>query len=638
MIDTVLAQPLNGGAMRATVYRQLIDLIAQGRADHDDGLAMRAYEAIDQIRDEVPVQARAAIANGLAGLPVPKRLVAHFAAEQMRDVARFIVLARLKAQDWLDILPGLNPQARSLLRSRRDLPESVMKALDAFGPSDLRLLPPDEPELPWTQERSGEEGGSMPPLAANARQSQPAAGRHYEAARRVDHLFAAAPAAAPERPPPAEPRDPAVTAGETQIRELLNRIEAFRQRVVQRPGPFTNTDVADAEPAAGESVTPPAAPPPQAAPVLVTENTQAPGGAATPETPARSNGFRWEADAVGTIIWVEGVPREAVIGRSVGLSEPEAIEGVDMRTATAFARRAPFRDGRLRLPGSGEASGLWLISGVPYFDPRGGKFGGFRGTARRFDEAPVSAVEPQQRSEIVSPAEPPSPDAVRQMAHELRTPLNAIVGFAEMIDQQMLGPAAQNYRDRAKDILSDAHRLIAAIDDMDATARGVDGAPGGPPLVDAGNLVERIIGRYQGLSRERGIELVGSVAMGLPAVETSEEVLERVISRLFAAVIGAARAGDVLTYGVGPGDGDSIRIFLSRPGSLAGRAAESLYDPASSGFAAGLEAPAIGLGFGLRLVRQLASALGGKFEIEDMLFLLSLPCSRLRRHVAGGAG
>ena len=627
MIDTVLAQPLNGGAMRATVYRQLIDLIAQGRADHDDGLAMRAYEAINQIRDEVPVQARAAIANGLAGLPVPKRLVAHFAAEQMRDVARFIALARLKAQDWLDILPGLNPQARSLLRSRRDLPETVMKALDAFGPSDLRLLPPDEPELPWTQGR----GFSMPPPAANAEQPQRAARPHYEAARRVDHLFAAAPAAAPERPATAEPRDPAVTAGETQIRELLNRIEAFRQRVVQRP----SHDTTEVEP---ESATPPAAPQPQTAPAPVPENAPASGSVAAPEVPARSNGFRWEADAVGTIIWAEGVPREAVIGRSVALSEPEAIEGVDMRTATAFARRAPFRDGRLRLPGSGEASGLWLISGVPFFDPRGGKFGGFRGTARRFAEAPASAEEPQQTPAPVSPAEPPSPDAVRQMAHELRTPLNAIVGFAEMIDQQMLGPAAQNYRDRAKDILNDAHRLIAAIDDMDATARGVDGAAGGPPLVDAGNLVERIIGRYQGLSRERGIELVGSVAMGLPAVETSEEVLERVISRLFAAVIGAARAGDVLTYGVGPGDGDSIRIFLSRPGSLAGRPAESLYDPASTGFAAGLEAPAIGLGFGLRLVRQLASALGGKFEIEDMLFLLSLPCSRLRRQAAGGAG
>src|SRR3546814_18726494 len=72
--------------------------------------------------------------------------------------------------------------------------------------------------------------------------------------------------------------------------------------------------------------------------------------------------------------------------------------------------------------------------------------------------------------------------------------------FAEMIDRQMLGPAAQGYRDRAQDILADAHRLLAAIDDMDAAARGANGAPDGPQRVDAGGVVERVIGRYRGRS------------------------------------------------------------------------------------------------------------------------------------------
>src|SRR3546814_10528108 len=89
--------------------------------------------------------------------------------------------------------------------------------------------------------------------------------------------------------------------------------------------------------------------------------------------------------------------------------------------------------------------------------------------------APTILAERRQEQK-----EPPSPDAIRQMTHELRTPLNAIVGFAEMIDRQMLGPAAQGYRDRAQDILADAHRLLAAIDDMDAAARGANGAPDGP--------------------------------------------------------------------------------------------------------------------------------------------------------------
>src|SRR3546814_11109102 len=75
MIDTVLAQPLNGGYVRVTVYRQLVDLIAQGRADHDERLARRAYEAVDAIREAVTRGVRAGVAQGLVGVPVPARTV-----------------------------------------------------------------------------------------------------------------------------------------------------------------------------------------------------------------------------------------------------------------------------------------------------------------------------------------------------------------------------------------------------------------------------------------------------------------------------------------------------------------------------------------------------------------------------------
>src|SRR3546814_10717871 len=86
-----------------TVYRQLVDLIAQGRADHDERLARRAYEAIDAIREDVPREVRAGLAQGLAGFAMPARLVAHFSREEVKDVAVFLASARLGEDEWLAI-------------------------------------------------------------------------------------------------------------------------------------------------------------------------------------------------------------------------------------------------------------------------------------------------------------------------------------------------------------------------------------------------------------------------------------------------------------------------------------------------------------------------------------------------------
>ena len=45
--------------------------------------------------------------------------------------------------------------------------------------------------------------------------------------------------------------------------------------------------------------------------------------------------------------------------------------------------RSPFHDGHLSLPGDGALAGEWKISGVPAFEPTGGRFAGYRGIALR---------------------------------------------------------------------------------------------------------------------------------------------------------------------------------------------------------------------------------------------------------------
>lgn len=58
-------------------------------------------------------------------------------------------------------------------------------------------------------------------------------------------------------------------------------------------------------------------------------------------------------------------------------------------------------------------------------------------------------------------------DFLASMSHELRTPLNAILGFAEMIEQEMLGPlGTHTYADYAGHIRSSGQHLLQIINDI----------------------------------------------------------------------------------------------------------------------------------------------------------------------------
>ena len=51
------------------------------------------------------------------------------------------------------------------------------------------------------------------------------------------------------------------------------------------------------------------------------------------------------------------------------------------------------------------------------------------------------------------------------MSHELRTPLNAIIGFAEIMDAQVLGPIeVPQYRQYIRDILGSGRHLLRIIE------------------------------------------------------------------------------------------------------------------------------------------------------------------------------
>jgi hypothetical protein len=407
-----------------------------------------------------------------------------------------------------------------------------------------------------------------------------------------------APAASPTGPEPAPRLNPSAEKTESHIRDLVARLESFR-------------------------------------------NGQASASQVKPGSDGTSHSFRWETGADGVILWVEGAPRGAVVGQTIASPAAAGALGVDGQVAGAFKRRAPFRDARFSVAGSGGASGDWRISGVPFFDSRLGHFLGYRGSARRprIDEsaAPSSTLQPAGGlfgTDL-------HPDSLRQLIHELRTPLNAIVGFAEMIDGEYLGPAAKSYRARASAIREEAGRLLSAVDDLDTAARiETSSFPVEESMVDLAALLHQLHEGYARVATGRRAELRLDFAPELPPARVEPASAERMIARMLAATIGLAGDGEVLSASMtveGAEEDRSLCLSITRPTAIAGRAEHELLDPGYTPDGDWPEAPALGLGFALRLVRNLAETVGGSLIIGPERFFLNLPAARssLRR---GGEG
>ncbi|MEZ0243505.1 MAG: histidine kinase dimerization/phospho-acceptor domain-containing protein, partial [Sphingomonas sp.] len=273
------------------------------------------------------------------------------------------------------------------------------------------------------------------------------------------------------------------------------------------------------------------------------------GGDASPRlAPVPADHFRFETDAKGVVRWVDGVSRAPIVGLSLDLQGPATgmADGsrVDGVAAGAFRRRAGFSNARMAIDGESDASGDWLISAIPVFDPANGRFTGYRGTARR--------PRADERAEPVrAPAANPTADSLRQLVHELRTPTNAIAGFAEMIETQMLGPVSDPYRDRANTIRAQARELLGAIDDLDLAAR-IDSAALAlvPGRVTLRPVLSSIADDLAQLSALRGSAL--SLPIDDLAVTGDRRAVERLLARLMATLVSAS----------GPGERIGIRTAL----------------------------------------------------------------------------
>ena len=577
-LSTVLASPAAPGFGAAATWRQLVDLIGRGRAPADQAAMAR----LRALRAGVAQPVRAASARALAFAQPPAALVALFAEDELAVAAPVLRTATLAEEEWADLLPALTPIARSVLRHRRDLAAGTVRALDSFGPVDFVL---------------DHEGG---PAAA---EPQPAADPAPVVARAEPQ-----PEAAPPPPEPAAPPPEPVPLTETPFKPL-GTIARDIPLVAEALRRVEAVPAAPAEPQAGGY---------RIADLVARidafqrQREEEP----TPPPPERIEEFRFDTDAAGTIRWVDGVARAALVGVSLAHSAPQGLAQVDAGAAGAFRRRARFADARLLVEGDSSAAGAWRIGGMPAFDEEGGRFTGYRGVARR-PRADEVAEPPAGRTDA---------DSLRQLVHELRTPANAIAGFAELIETQLLGPVPAVYCERAGAIRRHIAALLDAIDDLDTAARIEARALDlRPATVALEPLVARLLGDLAPLARLRGAGIAFD-PVGEQLVRADDRAVERLVGRLLAALLSACRPGERLKLKVRD-KGAAVVLHVARPAALAGLSDEALLDVGPDAGAQDEGVPLLGFGFALRLVGNLAGELGGTLLIGAERLTLRLPAA-----------
>ena len=370
---------------------------------------------------------------------------------------------------------------------------------------------------------------------------------------------------------PAEPA-PRTAPGKDDVRALVDRIENFRKA---RSG----------EPSAAE------------APRL-------PLGESVDEEAAQPLAhFLFGADSEGRVNWAEDRIAPMVVGIDLTALGSDTI-------SSAIQRRQPLDASRVTLRGAARIEGEWIVDAAPRFTRREGRFFGYVGRFRRV----VSDEANRREAEA---------DRLRQLLHELRTPVNAMQGYAEIIQQQMIGPVPHEYRSLAATIAGDSAHILAGFDELDRLAKlevgALDLEPGD---TDFAAIVRKQVAQLQTVLSPRVARFDAKLADTRAPLALAQSEAEMLCWRLLATIAGAISGGETVALQL-VAEGDQIELAAALPASL--REAENIFAVETRPAGGALSAGIFGAGFSLRLARAEARVSGGELvRIGDRL-VLSLP-------------
>ncbi|WP_395326882.1 sensor histidine kinase [Novosphingobium sp. BL-8H] len=596
-LATVLRLPTTGEALARIQYRQLVDILGRLPANARSWAVAAGFAQLRELDKVIPAADRARLlAQPLQPLGNP-RLLARLAEAEPQVATAAVRTAKLPEDTWLTLIPALPIRARGILRHRQDLGPKVDALLERLGVQDRALPPVDALELDNLLEVEGEVTVEAPLHVAPEPEAEPEA------------TVAAAPPPQPAPPirtaettPFAEFEQAAASLGvappptntEAGIGAIVRRIEEFRKAREAlgnghhgHDGPFDTPRLSL--------------------------------GDAAPIQPRAPAAIDFSTDAHGRVSWVDGVHAPSLIGLDLsGMGEPAAASPAaepPAGIASAMRHRLPLRAAQIEISGASAVRGLWQVDAVPRFDPANGSFIGYVGRLRR--PAVLAAVGAAVEGHGEA-------DRLRQILHELRTPANAIQVAAEIIQQQLYGPAPHEYRALAAAIAGDCAHILAGFEELDRLVRletGVLGLESGE--CDLAAVLAETINRLKAWTEPRhsGFALPAAGTLPIPLDRTETE---RLVWRLFAVLAGSTAFEEVLAVEYQT-DRDGVVLGIALPASLAARMDDHFHETPTGDRGSALSTGMFGIGFTLRLAAAEAAAAGGSLKRAGSFLELRLP-------------
>ncbi len=245
------------------------------------------------------------------------------------------------------------------------------------------------------------------------------------------------------------------------------------------------------------------------------------------------------------------------------------------------------------------------------------------------------------------------------MSHEFRTPLNAIVGYAQLLDMGVLGPATAAQHAHLERLQASARHLLQLVDDvLDVAKVDANRLDVRHDLLMTGAAVASAVTLVQPQATAKGVRLMDlhTSEPGFPYVGDEHRVRQVVINLLSNAVKFTPSGGQVtiecaMTTGPGPGvmtkdsddtDGERswvcIKVEDTGPG-IAPDLIGHLFEPFVQGDGA-LTRQHGGTGLGLAISRRLARLMGGDITVASddgspTVFSLWLPAASGTEATAG---